>query len=200
MVSPTFAFVYIRFDPHFCFLHFSLRLEPPRRVAYCSKDCRDRDWDDGHSRICGKLYTSITQLGKESVPTEPPHSTSLLWQLFRTPSEGSEHPLPYVHRKWTSTPDTFDWINNPSAHLTEVLKQVMLRRDRESIRIFVILSWLCARLEGDDSWLHAVARQASEEWDLEYEEVREWLRYDQIESLLASQSPEWLKPPAAESS
>jgi len=35
---------------------------------------------------------------------------------------------------------------------------------------------------------------------LEYEEVREWLHYDQIESLLASQSPEWLKPPAAESS
>ena len=193
MVSRSFsdANVYIRAQ---FFALYSLKIE--RRIGYCGDDCCRKDWKDGHKIMCDKSVHQIDfRHGQLPPPSEPPLSLSLQWHLYRTDLP-EDLPRSYVFRRQIGE-SSFDAKSgvvrtegarttenlNPAVH--SLLLAAVQARDKAHIRLFVTYAAIAseAPFEWEEPWKQAIAQQASEEWDLGYDEVYGWLAKEAVDEM-----------------
>jgi len=90
------------------FLVDSVKLDPPHRIPYCSRDCQVADFAS-HKLICGKLFRDLGLPfpGLLPAPATPPPSLPLQWQILQYKSQPSEtYPKTLYHFRYfdQSTP------------------------------------------------------------------------------------------------
>ena len=168
-----------------------------RNVVYCSQACQLLDWEDGHSRVCGKLCTDIDlDFGKVPAPTDPALPTPLLRHLFVTHSPDFDTRSAYTYRRQTDLPEEYKHLVDGIPHkaweftqvreednhrINQLLRTTASKRDPSSIRLFVCESVLASDVPiNEDEWRQAIAEQVSEEWEVEYDLAYGWLDAEEI--------------------
>ncbi|GAA5836913.1 hypothetical protein JCM5353_004342 [Sporobolomyces roseus] len=142
---------------------------------------KNLDWKDGHKLLCGKLFEAIAfKYGQITPPVSPPPSIPLQWQLYSPDRpEGVDGPRPYIFFRFTPGAG-FDTRPIPGplvSGIREFLLQAFRTGSKSHKRIFITYAAMAsyAPLEGEGNWREAIARQSSQEWDLDYDEVYGWL-------------------------
>ncbi|GAA5952013.1 hypothetical protein JCM3765_005167 [Sporobolomyces pararoseus] len=200
----------VREKKQFSFCAKCLSLDPPHRVAYCSRDCQVQDWPT-HKLICGKRFQDmpVPPFGLKTPPLLPALSIDLQWKLdqhtepvkgmrtiycFRCRDEewAKRHPVPdgcvsiarYAISIRRTTTASSSWEEKP---FTLSLRRAIETRSEEDIKAFVVEAFPHYLGNAPSASREEGIRKLADDWDIEYDKMENWLSVVKSEDIHSTQ-------------